>query len=139
MSCSIKKLCQDSQDSVKTIDPVLSIESNCVGFFKEVLQNNIRLKGVINKDKILEEPDFSKVKSDPLTTIFFDIIPVDDIPLKVYLNFNFNNFFIVTKKGVLCILNKTSEKYIDHPVYVDINKKTLTAHNKSIQIKFKAF
>ena len=139
MSCSIKKLCQDSQDSVKTIDPVLSIESNCVGFFKEVLQNNIRLKGVINKDKILEEPDFSKVKSDPLTTIFFDIIPVDDIPLKVYLNFNFNNFFIVTKKGVLCILNKTSEKYIDHPVYVDINKKTLTASNKSIQIKFKAF
>ena len=36
MSCSIKQLCQDS---VKTIDPVLFIESNCVGFFKEVLQN----------------------------------------------------------------------------------------------------
>lgn len=139
MSCSIKQLCQDSQDSVKTIDPVLFIESNCVGFFKEVLQNDIRLKGVINKDKILEEPDFSKVKSDPLTTIFFDIIPVDDIPLKVFLNFNFNNFFIVTKKGVLCILNKTGEKYLDRPVYVEINKKNLTAYNKNIQIKFKAF
>lgn len=136
MSCSIKQLCQDS---VKTIDPVLSIESNCVGFFKEVLQNDIRLKGIINKDKILEEFDFSKVKSDLLTTIFFDIIPVDDIPMKVYLNFNFNNFFIVTKKGVLCILNKSGEKYLDHPVYVDINKKTLTAYNKNIQIKFKTF
>jgi hypothetical protein len=139
MSCSIKQLCQDSQDSVQTIDPVLSIESNCVNFFKEVLQNDIRLKGVINKEKILEEPDFSKVKSDPLTTIFFDIIPVDDIPMKVYLNFNFNNFFIVTKKGVLCILNKTGEKYIDNPAYIDINKKTLSAHNKNIQIKYKTF
>jgi len=139
MSCSIKQLCQDSQDSEKTIDPVLFIESNCVGFFKEVLQNDIRLKGVIKQDKILEEPDFSKVKSDPLTTIFFDIIPVDDIPMKVFLNFNFNNFFIVTKKGVLCILNKTGEKYLDHPAYVEINKKTLTTHNKNIQIKFKTF
>ncbi len=136
MSCSIKQLCQDS---VQTIDPVLSIESNCVGFFKEVLQNDIRLKGVIHNEKILEEYNFSKVKSNPLTTIFFDIIPVDDIPMRVYLNFNFNNFFIITKKGVLCILNKTGEKYLDHPTYVDINKKTLTVHNKNIQIKFKPF
>ena len=136
MSCSIQKLCQDSSE---TIDPYLEIENNCVAFFKDVLNKVIRLKGVINQNKITEEHDFTKVKRkfDKLNTIHFDIIPVDDIPSKVFLNFDFKNFFIITKKGIMCIVNTSEKNFLDNNSYISVNKKSHECDCNDVKIKFK--
>lgn len=133
MSCSIQKLCQDSQEN---IDPVLEIENNCVSFFKDVLNNHIRLKGIINKNKITEESDFTNVILK-FNTIHFDIIPVDDIPSKIHLNFDFKNFFIITKKGILCILNNKGKNFQVENQYITIDKQNHKSDSNYVDIKFK--
>jgi hypothetical protein len=136
MSCSIQKLCQDSSE---TIDPYLEIENNCVAFFKDVLNKFIRLKGVINQNKITEEPDFTKIKRkfDKLNTIHFDIIPVEDIPTKVFLNFDFKNFFIITRKGIMCIVNTSGQNFFENSRYISINKESRECDCNNVTIKFK--
>jgi len=133
MSCSIQKLCQDSSE---TIDPYLEIENNCVAFFKDVLNKFIRLKGVINQNKITEEPDFTKIKRK-FNTIHFDIIPVEDIPSKVFLNFDFKNFFIITRKGIMCIINSSGENSFQNNRYISINKESHECDCNNVTIKFK--
>ncbi len=133
MSCSIQKLCQDSSE---TIDPYLEIENNCVAFFKDVLNKFIRLKGVINQNKITEEPDFTKIKRK-FNTIHFDIIPVDDIPSKIFLNFDFKNFFIITRKGIMCIINSSDENFFQNNRYISINKESHECDCNNVTIKFK--
>jgi len=135
MSCSIKKICQDSEDS-QNIDPDLAVSNNCVAFFKDVLDNNIRLKGLINQNKISEEPDFTRVKRK-FNTIFFDIIPVDDIPSQIHLNFDFSNFFIITKKGILCIINSSGKNFLQDRQYIQINKSDPSLSHNELKIKFK--
>ena len=133
MSCSIKKICQDSENN---IDPDLAVSNNCVAFFKDVLDNNIRLKGVINQNKISEEPDFTRVKRK-FNTIFFDVIPVDDIPSQIHLNFDFSNFFIITKKGILCIINASEKNFLQDRQYIQINKSDPSSSYNKLKIKFK--
>jgi hypothetical protein len=133
MSCSIKKICQDSENN---IDPDLAVSNNCVAFFKDVLDNNIRLKGVINQNKISEEPDFTRVKRK-FNTIFFDVIPVDDIPSQIHLNFDFSNFFIITKKGILCIINASEKNFLQDRQYIQINKSDPSSSHAKLKIKFK--
>jgi len=139
MSCSIQKLCQDSTEN---IDPYLQIENNCVAFFKDVLNKVIRLKGVINQNKITEEPDFTRVKQkfnkfNKFNTIHFDIIPIDDIPSKVFLNFDFKNFFIITTKGIMCIVNTSEKNFLDNSTYITINKESHECECNDVKIKFK--
>jgi hypothetical protein len=138
MSCSIKKICQDSENSENTqnMDPDLAVTNNCVAFFKDVLDNNIRFKGVINQNKISEEPDLTRVKRK-FNTIFFDVIPIDDIPSQVHLNFDFSNFFIITKKGILCIINNSNKNFLRERQYIQINKSDPSLSHEILKIKFK--
>jgi hypothetical protein len=133
MSCSIKKICQDSESN---IDPDLAVSNNCLAFFKDVLDNDIRLKGIINQNKISEEPDFTRVKRK-FNTIFFDVIPVDDIPSQIHLNFDFSNFFIITKKGILCIINTSEKNFLQDRQYIQINKSDPSLSHNELKIKFK--
>lgn len=84
--CSISSLC--SEEIKENNLQMLDIDKKIVIVAKNKLKLNQRFKGEINKQ------------------IFYDVIPIDNFPDKIILNTIpklFKNFFIITRKGILCI------------------------------------
>lgn len=119
-SCST--LCKDSKDSFK-------VDKSFLKFAKEVLMNNYRLKGSIKDKEITEHNKFIK------TDVAFDIIPVNEFPKKIKIDFEFNTFIIITNVGILCIIRtiKSTQKYIELSKSFD---KNFSSNDKYFNLNF---
>jgi len=134
-SCNISSLCKEEL-VIEDMLYLMDIDKEFLNYALEKLNSGKRSKGsIINKKIYTYNMDTNSKKN----ITFFDIIPEDNFPSVIGLPTipkYFKNFFLVTKRGILCIRPYAVKREDIITSKMNFNKSfTVTKHGYTIHYK----